>query len=170
MIDKFFEYVTQKDFEPIKSFYLQNTLNPKIWHNFKIDDEIRESLLKIANDYVEHLELEDTEIDDIMLTGSNSNYNWSEYSDFDLHIIFDFEKINEDTTLVKKYLQTASKLWNEEHDLLIKGYEVEVYAQDINEPHVSSGEFSLLNNKWIKKPSKEDFEPHEELIKRKAGV
>lgn len=170
MIDKFFEYVTQKDFEPIKSFYLQNTLNPKIWHNFKIDDEIRESLLKIANDYVEHLELEDTEIDDIMLTGSNSNYNWSEYSDFDLHIIFDFEKINEDTTLVKKYLQTASKLWNEEHDLLIKGYEVEVYAQDINEPHVSSGEFSLLNNKWIKKPSKEDFEPDEELIKRKAGV
>jgi predicted nucleotidyltransferase len=170
MLDKFLEFKVEKGFEPIKSFYLKDNLNSKVWHNFEIDEEVRESLLKIAKDYIEHLEIDDLEIDDIMLTGSLANYNWSDYSDFDLHIIFDFEKINEDTTLVKKYLQTAGKLWNGEHDLLIKGYEVEVYAQDINEPHVSSGEFSLLNNKWIKKPSKEDFEPDEELIKRKAGV
>ena len=31
------------------------------------------------------------------------------------------------------------------------------------------GQFSLLNNKWIKKPTKEDFTPDEELIKSKAS-
>ena len=170
MLDKFLEFKTEGDFNPIKSFYLKDTLNPKIWNNFKMDEKIRESLLKIAYDYIEYLDLEDIEISDIMLTGSNSNYNWSEYSDFDLHIIFDFAKINDDKDLVRKYLQTAGRLWNEDHEITLKGYEVELYSQDIDEPHISSGEFSLLNNDWIKKPSKKDFEPNEPLIKRKAGV
>lgn len=127
-------------------------------------------MLKISNDYIEHLDIGDVDIEDIVLTGSLSNYNWSEYSDFDLHIIFDFSKINKDVELVKKYMGAAGKIWNEQHDILISGYEVEIYCQDSSEKHISSGQFSLLNNEWIKKPSKENFEPDEELIKQKASV
>lgn len=171
MISKFLEFKESQgeEFKPIKSFYLKDTLNSKIWSDFEINEDVRESLLTIANDYFEHLDLgDDVEIDDIILTGSLANYNWSEYSDFDLHIIFDFKQINEDTDLVKKFLDAAKKIWNDEHDILILGYEVETYCQDKSEKHLASGQFSLLDNKWIKKPSKEDFTPDEDLIKRKA--
>ena len=60
-------------------------------------------------------------------------------------------------------------IWNDQHDILISGYEVELYSQNTSEQHTSSGQFSLLNNKWIKKPTKEDFTPDEELIKSKAS-
>lgn len=167
MISKFFEYLSEKDFEPIKSFYLKDELNPEIWNNFKIDEEIREKLLKIAYDYVEHLDI-DIEVEDIILTGSLSNFNYSKYSDFDIHVLFDFSKINEDEVLVKKYLDSAGRLWNNQHDISISGYEVELYSQNISETHISTGQYSLLNSKWIKKPSKENFVPDEELIKKKA--
>ena len=168
MIIKFLEYKGGDEFKPIKSFYLKDELNPKVWDRFEIKDEIRESLLQIANDFIDHLDLGDIEISDIMLTGSLANYNWSEYSDFDLHIVFDFSQINDDVDLVKKYLDASKSLWNEELDLLIDGYEVELYSQNTSEPHIASGQFSLLNNEWIKKPSRENFEPDEELIKNKA--
>lgn len=167
MIKKYFEY---NKFDPIKSFRLHDTLNPKIWNkDMEINEDVRESLLKISNDYFEHLDLgDDVEIDDIVLTGSLSNFNYSDYSDFDLHIVFDFSKINEDIELVKKFLDAAEKLWKEHHDILISGYEVELYCQNSSDKHISSGQFSLLDNTWIKKPSKENFVPDEDLIKIKA--
>lgn len=172
MISKFLEFkeTQPEDFKPIKSFYLKDELNSKIWKDFELDVDVRADLIKIAEDYIEHLDIGEIEIDDIVLTGSLSNYNWSEYSDFDLHIVFDFSQINDDEVLVKKYLDAAGRLWNEQHDILLLGYEVELYAQNITESHISSGQFSLLNNKWIKKPSKENFVPDEDLIKRKGGV
>jgi len=42
-LNKFYEFV-QSDFEPIKSFYLKDELNDKIWNNFKLDDEVRRDL------------------------------------------------------------------------------------------------------------------------------
>jgi hypothetical protein len=168
MISKFFEFKGQSDqFKPIKSFYLKDNLNDKVWTDFEIDKDIREDLLKIAKDYIEYLDV-DIEVEDIILTGSLANYNWSEYSDFDIHILFDFSKINEDEVLVKKYLDSAGRLWNNQHDISISGFEVELYSQNISETHISSGQFSLINNKWNKKPSKENFVPDEDLIRQKA--
>ncbi len=106
---------------------------------------------------------------DVILTGSLANYNWSDkYSDYDLHILVNFNDINEDVVLVKKYVDAAKNNWNKEHDILIKGYEVEVYIQDISENHAASGMFSLLKDKWITKPRKIDFEPDEKAIAEKA--
>ena len=170
MIKKFFEYLVQADFEPIQSFYLQDELNPKVWTDYVIDEETREKLLKIANDYFESLELGDVNLKDIMLTGSNCNFNWSEYSDFDLHLVMDFSDINDDVELVKKYLDSSGKVWNSQHEISINGYDVEIYSQDINEEHTSSGEYSLMNDKWIKKPSKQDFTPDEDLIRKKSKL
>jgi len=48
---KFFEF-NQKDLEPIKSFYLKDELNPKLWKDFKLDGEVRENLLTIARDFL----------------------------------------------------------------------------------------------------------------------
>ena len=43
-----------------------------------------------------------------------------------------------------------------------------LYLQDENEPHISTGQYSLKNNEWLIKPSKIDFKPDENLIKIKS--
>lgn len=159
-----------KEFKPIKSFYLQDHLNTTVWQDFKLDPSIRKDLLKIADDYIDFLEI-DVEIKDIILLGSLANYNWSNYSDFDVHLVFDFSEINKDEELVQKYLDAKEKIWKFRHEILVAGYEVELFCQqaDDEKEHVQ-GIFSLLKNKWVKKPSKVDFAPDEDLIKKKSRV
>jgi hypothetical protein len=170
---KYFEFV-QDDFEPIKTFHLKDELNPKIWDNFEMDESIREQILKIGQDFYEGVDLP-VDVVDIVLCGSLCNYNWSEkYSDFDLHIIIDFTKINANYDIVEKLCDYAKKIWNAQHDIKIRGYEVEVAIQDVDDLKKSieagrmGGVFSLMKNKWIKKPKKEDFEPDESMIREKA--
>jgi hypothetical protein len=164
-----FKQAQPEEFKPIKSFYLKDSLNEKIWDGEDMDQGIRSDLISIAEDYLEYLEV-DVKVKDIVLMGSLANYNWSSYSDFDVHIIFDFSEVNEDEEFVAKYLDAKEKIWKFRHELMVAGYEVELYAQDTSDKGVSSGQFSLLRNEWIRKPSKEDFEPDEELIKRKSKV
>ena len=114
-------------FSPIKSFYLKDTLNPDVWEDGDIlKDDIREKLLEISNDFLTDNEI-DHDIKDIVLTGSNCNYNWSEYSDYDLHIVLDFKNINEDTDLVSKYFKSICSNWNLLHNVKIGEYDVEIY-------------------------------------------
>lgn len=171
MIHKFFEYLEQKDgkYEPIKSFYLKDKLNSVVWTDGdeKVNRKIREDLLEIANDYFENLEI-GAKLQDIVFTGSLANFNWSEYSDFDLHLIFDFGEVNEDEELVRKFLDAVEKVWKLQHDITIEGFEVEVYCQDSKQEHFSTGQYSLVKDKWLVKPTRENFVPDEELIKRKA--
>ena len=164
---KYFEF-NQGDLDAVKSFRIKDELNPKIWTDFEINSEVREDLLKIAQDFYGSTDLQ-ADVDDIILTGSLSNYNWSEkYSDYDLHILIDFSKVNESVELVKKYADSVKKIWNDAHDIKIKGYEVDVYIQDVSEPHTSTGVFSLLNNKWKVKPERVEFEPDENMIEEKG--
>lgn len=165
---KKFEEFQEKDLEPIKSFYLKDELNPKLWDSFELDEDVREKLLQIAQDFYNSTELE-ADVKDIILTGSLANYNWSEkYSDYDLHILINFNDIDDNVELVKKFTDSAKKIWNDNHDIRIKGYEVEVYIQSIDEIHKSSGVFSLLKNKWNVKPEKIEFIPDENEISEKA--
>ena len=170
---KFFEF-NKKDLEPIKSFYLKDELNSKLWEGFEIDSEIRENLLKIGQDFFETIDIE-CEVKDIALCGSLCNYNWSEkYSDYDLHIIIDYKDIDDNLELVEKFCDYAKKQWNMQHDITLKGYEVEVAIQDEKDlkTAISSGRmggvFSLMNNKWIKKPEKVEFIPDEKILEKKA--
>ena len=174
MLKKFNEYFVQAQFEPLTSFRIKDDLNPEVWDGFEMNEEIRTELLKIGKDFFEKVELP-IEYVDIALCGSLCNYNWSEkYSDFDLHIIINYVDINDDLELVEKFCDYAKKLWNSDHDIQIKGFDVEVAIQDKEDLNDSieggrmGGVFSLLNNKWIKKPTKAKFVPDEDLIRKKA--
>src|SRR6266403_661317 len=163
------EFNQEKDIDiPMKSFKTQKELNPAVWIDENtIDPEIRKDLLEIANDLYNDLEL-DFQPSDIILTGSNSNYNWSEYSDFDLHILLDFKKVDSNIELVKKYFDSVKGMWNVRHNIKIHEYDVEIYLQDINEPHVSSGIFSLMNNKWIVEPHPFDHQIDKDVVNKKS--
>ncbi len=172
-IRKYFEFV-KSDFDAIKSFYIKEELPQKVWDGFKIKSDIKEQLITIGQDFFDKTEI-NTQVKDIVLCGSLCNYNWSEkYSDFDLHIIVDFNDIDDNYELVEQLCDYAKKVWNSQHDIKIKGYDVEVAIQDENDLSEAlkttrmGGVFSLVNNKWIKKPEKVEFEPDEKLIKEKA--
>jgi hypothetical protein len=164
---KVFEEFKKKDLEPVSSFVLQETLHPLVFKNNKILPEVKRKLMNVATEFYNSLELK-AEIYDVILTGSLSNYNWSKYSDYDLHIIIDFKDINSDVILVKKLVDFGRKIWNDTHDIKINGFDVEVYIQEKDEKHTASGIYSLLKDRWLIKPSKVNFTPDEELIKTKG--
>jgi len=148
----------KKDKQIIKSFETKETLSNQIFEekkdHFVMRDEIKKRLLEISNDFIESLGVEFF-IHDIVLTGSLANYNWSQYSDVDLHILIDFEESKYEMDILKEFFDAKKNVWNEKHDIKIKGYDVEVYVQDVNEEHISSGVYSILHNKWIVEPKKD---------------
>lgn len=135
------------------SFDTNDTLEPEIWEGEEIKPEIRDKLVRIAMDFIKNLPVE-VNVKDITLTGSLANYNWSNYSDVDLHIIVDFLEVDENVALVKSFFDNARMKWNNNHDIKMKGYDVEIYVEDERESHKSSGLYSLLNDDWIKRPKK----------------
>ena len=149
------------------SFDIHDTLEPRVWDGEKLKPEIREALLKIAADFIEGLPV-DVKIEDITLTGSLANYNWSSYSDVDLHIIVDFLKVDENRVLVKSFFDNARMKWNDTHDIQMKGYDVEIYVEDHRESHKSSGVYSTLRDEWNNKPAKYQKEINFNAARRKA--
>ena len=155
----------------LSSFNIKKELNPKFWKDDKLDSRIRIKLLDIADDFIEFLGVDWVKPEDITITGSLANYNWNKkYSDIDLHILIDYSKVDKRTDFVDNYFYSQKKLWNEEHkDLRIFGFPVEVYVQDVNKEHTSSGVYSLEKNEWVIEPEREKLSKkkvNKERIKR----
>jgi hypothetical protein len=60
-------------------------------------------------------------------------------------------------------------MYNDNHNITIYGYEVELYIQNESETHFSSGVYSVLHDEWINKSKKENVEIDTNLIKNKAS-
>jgi hypothetical protein len=155
------------------SFKMNDDLQPDIWDSEgHIKEDIRTNLIKIAQDYWESLYCEDVKcknvpILDITLTGSLANYNWSKYSDVDLHIIFDINELGGNKEFIKDLLDVKTRKWNSDHDITIKGFEVELYLQPHDIEHFATGVYSLMNDEWNIEPKKEVVKLDKETIRKK---
>ena len=130
-------------------------LNPKIWNEDNtLKIEVGNKLQEIANAFIDYLSIPQESIKDIRITGSSANYNYTEHSDLDLHIIVDYDKVHKDCPLVEGYLWSHKSNFNSNHDIHIYDIPVELYAEDSEQEAVSNGVYSLLENKWIKEPRK----------------
>jgi hypothetical protein len=142
-------------------------LNPMLFNDEHMASDVREKLLEIAHEFIDYLGINDLDIDDITLSGSNAAYTYTDHSDIDLHILIDMNKINNDD--IYRELFTAKKnLFNADHDIKIRGYDVELYVQDKNQPVKSLGEYSILNDKWIKFPRKQRASIDQNSVKHKV--
>jgi hypothetical protein len=126
-------------------------LNPAIWDaDEQMKDDVRHALLRVADNFIETLKptIDESMIEDICLTGSNANYNYTTGSDCDVHIMIRFpEKIYEDYALAKK------TVWNNQYHVSIHGFPAEIYPQDAKEKIVDgSGWYSITKAQWIQKP------------------
>ena len=144
------EYIGN-ELQVLKSFEFKNELSADIFSDGKMIPEIRENLLDIAQQFVDSLEIK-IDIEDIVLTGSISNYNWSKYSDIDLHLIVDYSKLKKDKELLERYFYLKKSIWNSTYPIKVKNFDVELYVEDINDLTVASGQYSVKDDKWIKEP------------------
>ena len=128
-------------------------LNPRIWGaDEKMRPEVREQLLRIADDFREFLGI-DVEVQDITVSGSNAAYTYTPHSDIDLHLVVDLPEA--DANEVYRELFDAKKYaYNDQHNIKIGGYDVELYVQDANKKHISQGIYSLVNDDWVSVPKR----------------
>jgi hypothetical protein len=154
----------------LDSFKIKDTLNPDIWSNKKLVPKVRTTLLQLAKDFFKEIEVPlDIEIKDIIFTGSLANYNWSKFSDIDLHIVIDFKDLESDPKMVEEFFYAQKTIWNQKHNVTIFDYPTELYVQDINHKLVATAVYSVLRNEWIKEPSEQSFKLDKKSIQNKAN-
>lgn len=152
----------------LNEYQTQQELNPKLWTDGCLPKKLRAGFLKIATAFYDFLEI-DAPVIDIIMIGSNANYNWTDHSDIDLHVVINYSKVGNNLYLVEKYLQAKKSIWNSKYPLTYKGMNIELYAQDSNESlHGSVGIYSLMQNKWIRKPDSDLVSIDDDLIQQKA--
>jgi len=138
-----------REFSESSVVTINKQLNPKIWRDQRLDPLVIAKLKEIASAFEEFVGIE-LDVIDYTITGSNANYTWTEYSDLDLHLIIPGTPTEE-----QRELFSAKKaLWGEQHDITIKGLPVECYVQGKDEPHHSTGVYSIIKEKWLVEPKK----------------
>ena len=152
----------------LKEYQTQSTLNPKLWIDGNLKPNLHEGFMKIAEHFYEFLEIP-APIIDIILIGSNANYNWTKFSDIDIHIVVNYLEIGSNLHLVNNYLHAKKSIWNTNYPLKYKGMNIELYAQDSNDNlHSTVGVYSIMNQRWLHKPDSATVSIDDDAIQQKA--
>jgi len=172
LVDELIEEIGNNQ-DIVKSFEIRDTLSTDIFGEkdgeFFMLDEIKKRLMVVTEEFMNFIDI-DFFVHDIILTGSLANYNWSKFSDVDLHILIDYNETEYNLDLLKKFFDSKRSLWNKQHEILIKGFDCEIYVQDVNEKHLASGIYSVLNDEWVVTPERTIQSIDKELIIKKSEV
>ena len=135
-----------------------------------MNTSVRNKLIQIANDFIDSLNVP-VVISDIIMTGSLANYNWSDYSDVDIHIIADFSQFGGKKELYDELFYLKKSIYNKTHNITIYGYDVEVYIEDESEINdvKSIAKYSVLKDEWNIKPKQDDVEIDYSEIQKKSN-
>lgn len=159
----------------LSSFGIKYQLHPKFWvikdGRYQLSSKVRLRLLDIADDFIEELSMDWVKPKDIIFTGSLANFNWSRYSDVDIHILYDYKKIYKKSEFVDDYFKAKKEVWLRNHKTLkIYGFKVEISVEDANKKSPSSGRYSLETNQWLSEPNDfQNSELNEPYIKKFAA-
>ena len=157
------------EFQSRENIQYHRQLNPAAWDGWRMLPAVRERLLDIAQLFVDYLEMPEFEVEDVRLTGSMCNFNWTKFSDFDLHIVTDYNALDCDDVADALY-QAKKTIWNDRYDITIHGHDVELYIEDSARPPHSAGMFSVIDNRWLVKPDlvdpKYDYQAVDNKVKK----
>lgn len=149
---------------------VKKELNEDIWSEFRMKDNVRKALLKIAEKFYSFTGT-DLPLEDIRLVGSNASYNWTADSDIDLHLIVDFSKFSteeEKQQVLRDSFISKKRIFNDEYEINIYGHDVELYVEDINDYNASDGVFSIQKNVWIRKPKYIEPDVNRSKVKKRV--
>ncbi len=127
-----------------------DSLNPKLWENQQLKPIVRFKLLQIAKHFVDFIKIPDINLKDITISGSNAAFTYTDHSDIDLHLVVDIPQKLE--AYLTPLFDAKKNQYNFNHDVKIKGIDVEVYVQSSVQEHHSAGIYSVLDDKWISEP------------------
>ena len=149
------------------------TLDPNLWEDKALKPEVKEALLKVAQDFYDSTDLKG-EFQNILFFGSSANYNWTPTSDIDLHIVVDIAAQNITPDYARKFMDGLACQWNTNHDIEIKGHPVEVYIQDIGEPNSTPDKarpgasiYSVFDDKWLLEPNPQNIQIDADKLRKK---
>lgn len=141
-----------------ESIEVHDKLNPKLWVDEQLRDEVKEKLQEIVGEFI--LELKENNIPikvlDAHIVGSNASYNYTRDSDLDVHIIASFDDVTCDSYILNILYNYFKSYFNSKYDISIHGVPVELYVEDVKSNTVSNGIYSLFNNEWVKVPEPVD--------------
>lgn len=137
-----------------ENFEIHDELNPKLWtSDNKLRDEVKSRILEIIEQFKQCCELP-LNIVDAYLVGSNASYNYTQYSDLDVHLIVNFELIDAANEILQAAYNAVKAKFNSDYDISIHGVDVELYVEDIRSSAVSNGVYSLYRDTWVRFPKK----------------
>jgi hypothetical protein len=130
------------------------TLNKNFWDGEKLNPEVKDAIMAVIESFLEstNLEIGVDDIDEIEFTGSLANYNYSKFSDVDIHLLFDFSKLSKDPDFMRELLTAKAIIWNDRNNVTLFGHEAELYITDAGTDHHSTGVYSVKNDEWLVKP------------------
>ena len=151
------------DQEILDSFKLQTTLCPTVWdldeNPPQLKNEVKLNLIKVSELFRDFIGV-DFFVDDVIMTGSLANLN----------LVVDFTQFEEDKLeLYTELFKVKKTIFNNVHNIKIYGFDVEVYVQDSNESHFSSGVYSVLYDEWLVKPKHEKIDVDKKILKDKIN-
>jgi len=151
--------------ESIKPVVYHDTLNPNLWENNRLIIEVRYKMMAIAMHFAKFLNVPKLNLRDITISGSNAAYGYADSSDIDIHLVVDMPL---DKPELSELYSAKKNEYNFTHDIKIKGIDVELYVQDVQQPHRSAGIYSVLNDRWISKPKHQPPTIHDKDVTSKA--
>ena len=151
--------------ESIKPIVYHDTLNPKLWDNNQLHTQVRYKLMAIAMHFAKFLNVPELNLRDVTISGSNAAYGYADSSDLDLHLVVDMPK---DRPELAELYSAKKNEYNFTHDITVKGIDVELYVQDVQQVHRSAGIYSLLRDTWISKPKHQQPTVRDQDVMSKA--
>ena len=141
------------------------------WVGDSLKPEVNEALMKFAEAFAAYVDLDERAIVDVLLLGGNAGYNYTQYSDLDVHIVVDPKFIPDcEPDLLDQYYMDKKTLWELTHNVTIYGVKAEPY---IERPKVtrkkSQGVYSLMKKTWIQEPEKVEGEVEEKEMEKKVN-
>jgi hypothetical protein len=136
-------------------FHLHSTLTPLLWdENEEVKAELLPKIQNIANEYIKFCDLPSGEkVIDVTITGSLAGFNYTKYSDLDIHIIIDYAKLGVNEEIATNYFGMKRDMWSENYDLKFFSFPIELYAQDVKQYKAgTSPQYSILKQEWVHKP------------------
>lgn len=153
------------------SLEYHSELNPKLWDGDKLKPAVRSALLKYIEAWRDYANIPKGLVQDIIMTGGNANYNYTNKSDIDVHLIVNRNKLGKERTMIDDYLQDKKVLWSMTHKITVYGYSLEPYAQDpVDKYPQGQGIYSLKHDKWVQKPIRGQYDfKNDKLLKQKVS-
>lgn len=160
------EKMQESSFKSFKSFITEaskltlqyhEVLNPKFWDEDKLKEEVKDKLIEIGNTWIDWAGIPVNSVKDLIVVGGNANYNYTPYSDIDLHILIDPDEIENCPEFFDDYMKDKKQLWSLTHDITIYDHDVEIYAQSIKDSFPENqGVYSLTKDEWLEQPSRQE--------------